>query len=382
MPTLISRRCVVLFKQEAVEGVGETPSPTTDAVLVEYPLRITFNPNIIDTTEVTASLDPFDPIVGGMSVTIEFDIYLKGSGVISVEPEWAPMLKACGFLAVNGSVIASEALAGGGTTTTAVLGATAVGTAQLYRGRPIIFAGAVGALTSTIWDYTAGKVASITNTASIPLDATSTYTLPRSWFYRPTSTAIPSGTMWIYTDGLLYQFVGCRGTCPLTLTSGGPGKLSFRFQGMFSSKTDAALPVATYDTTRPPVWKEGSLTINSVIAAGQALSVDPGNNLVMPDNPNASEGFDPAIITARQVRGSISPKETLVATRNTMLAFRSSTKQPLQAWFGLVAGNRIGITIPSALYLNQGPIDSNGYQVIEVPFHATGQDSGYMIAQF
>lgn len=49
---------------------------------------------------------------------------------------------------------------------------------------------------------------------------------------------------------------------------------------------------------------------------------------------------------------------------------------------GTVAGNRFAITVPSALYLNQTPGDRNGYQMVDVPFHATGQDSGYAIIVF
>jgi hypothetical protein len=384
MPTLLTRRAAVLFKMEvgsAQEGIDQNPSPATDGVLVEQPLRITFNPNIIDTTEVTPSLDSFDPIVGGTSVSIEFDCYLKGSTTPGVAPEWSKILKACGFSESIPTAIPSEALAAGGTTTTATLGTTAVATADLYRGRPITFTGAYTG-TSFIYNYTAGKVASLTDTASLPLVATTQYALPLCVRYTPASSSVDSATIYVYNDGVLYKFVGCRGTCPLTLTSGGPARISFRFMGMFLSKTDAALPSVTYDNTRPPIWKNGAFTINSVVSAGQTMSIDPGNNLVMPDNPNAIESFDPAIITARQIRGSINPKETLVATRDSMLDFRTSVKRPLHARLGIVAGNRIGITVPSALYLNQSPTDTNGYVTVDVPFHATGQDAGYAITIF
>jgi len=151
---------------------------------------------------------------------------------------------------------------------------------------------------------------------------------------------------------------------------------------MFTQKTDAALPAAVYDASRPPIWKGGSFSINALETAGQTFSIDPGNNLVMPDNPNSAESFDPAIITARMCRGNINPKETTVAVRNAMLDFRNSVKRPLQTRLGTTAGNRIGIVVPSALYLNQGPTDTNGYVTVDIPFHATGQDSGYTIAVF
>ncbi len=384
MPTMLSRRAVLLAKQEGTEGTDSAPA-AINAVLIEQPLRMTFSPNIIDTTEVNPSLDPFDPIVGGMSATIEFDLYLKGSGTPGTAPEWGVLMKGCGFSESIQAAVppgAPEACAVGGTTILANLGATAGTTAQQYRGMPLVLSGA-NTLTTMIYDYTAAKAAKITDTASVAIVAATLYQIPANITYTPASTTIPSITIWVYVDGVLYKFVGCRGTCPLTVTSGGAGRISFRFMGQLTTKTDVALlTTAIYDATRPPIWKGGSFTINSALAAGQTMSIDPGNNLVLPDNPNATEGFDPAVITARQVRGNINPKEVLVATRDIMAAFRAQTKQPLQARFGTTAGNRIGITVPSALYLNQTPTDTNGYQITDVPFHATGLDSGYSISVF
>lgn len=385
MPTLLTRRAAVLLKLEPLisEGIDALPVPATDGVLVEQPLRITFNPNVIDTTEVTPSLDSFDPIVGGTSVSIEFDCYLKGSGTAGTAPEWSKILLACGFaenvFSSGQPAGAPEALAAGSSTNSCTLGTTAVATAQFYRGMPVDFTSA-NVLTSFIYDYSAAKLAKITSTATAALGPTTFYRVLPNVTYTPSSASVQSATIYVYNDGLLYKFVGCRGTCPLTLTSGGPARISFRFMGMFSSKTDAVLPTVTYNATRPPIWKNGQFTINSVASAGQTMSIDPGNNLVMPDNPNSIESFDPAIITARQVRGSINPKETLVATRDSMLDFRTSVKRPLNAQLGITAGNRIGVTVPSALYLNQSPTDTNGYVTVDVPFAATGQDAGYSIS--
>lgn len=382
MPTMLSRRAALLAKVEPTEGVDAAPTAAADAVLIEQPLRITFTPNVIDTTEVNPSLDPFDPIVGGMGATVEFDLYLKGSGTPGGVPEWGRLLRGCGFFEASNAAVAGGACGAGASLIQAVL-ATGSGTAQAYRGMPVQFTG-TGAMLSAIYDYSgAGTIAKVTNTASAGLTTTTSWSIPINVTYTPTSNNIPSLTLWVYIDGVLYKIIGCRGTCPLTITSGGAGRMSFRFMGQLTTKTDAALPTtAVYDTSRPPIWKGGSFTVNSADAAGQTLSIDPGNNLVQCDNPNAAEAFDPAVITARQVRGSINPKEVLIATRDIMNAFRTQVKQPVHARLGTVAGNRIAVTIPSALYLNQTPGDNNGYQITDVPFHATALDAGYSIAIF
>lgn len=383
MPVILMRKAALTAKIESTEGTEAVPSASTDGVLVEN-LRVTPNPNVIDTNEVTPSLDAFDPIVGGMFMEIAFDVYMKGSGTAGTAPEWNDLLKACGFSeTITGTAVpaAAEALAAGGSTITAVLGTSAAATLQLYRGMPINFTGnQVG--TSFIYDYSAAKLAKLTDTFAGALVATTNYQIPVNIVYGPASSSISSLTMYVYNDGLLYKFTGCRGNVSFAFESGGPAKMSFTFRGMFLSKTDVALPTVTYDSTRPPIWKGGAFTINSVAAAGQSLSLDVGNQLAQPDNPAAAEGFDPAVITARQMRGSINPNETLIATRDIMADFRAQTKRPIHGRLGSTAGNRIGITMPSGLYLGQTPGDRNGIRTVDVPFAATGQDAGAFITQW
>jgi len=66
---LRSRNAALLAKIETTEGVDASPVAGTDAVLVENP-QISFNPNTVQTNEVTGSLDGRGPITGGMTVRL------------------------------------------------------------------------------------------------------------------------------------------------------------------------------------------------------------------------------------------------------------------------------------------------------------------------
>ncbi|MDA0341590.1 MAG: hypothetical protein O3B74_08330, partial [Proteobacteria bacterium] len=228
-----------------------------------------------------------------------------------------------------------------------------------------------------ISDYVgSSKLAALTDDLGAALTATSNYQIPINVLYTPASVSIPTGTLYLYMDGVRYILVGNRGSGSFALTSGQPGKIQFNFTGLFSSKADAGVPAATYDSTRPPIWKNGRALIDRYASAMAAMSVDWGNALTNPDNPNALEGFDPAIITRRAMTGSCDPMETLVATRDVMTAFRNGTQQIVHAQFGSVAGNRIGLTIPAAFYTNQTPGDRDGVATVTVPFSCVGEDSG------
>jgi hypothetical protein len=382
MPALRFRNAVLLAKAEAVEGTPETPAAATDAVLVEN-FRINFNPNLTETDEVTGSLDPRSPIQGGLGAELSFDCYLKHSGTAGTIPEIAALLKACGLLeTITAAAVGAPTAATAGTATAVTAQAPFAATAQLYRHMPLILAGnpAAGAITF-IKDYTVGRVATLTDTFSPVLSTSTTLQVPINVLYTPHSGTIPSLTMWFYMDGLLYKFYGCRGNMSLNVRSGGPGKLSFRFTGLFLSKTDAAIVTPTLQSTRPPIWRDasdngyGAAIINYGLAGIASFSLDMGNVLTYPENPNNTEGFDPGVITRRRITGSIDPIETLVATRDIMGDFRAGTQRHLHFRLGATAGNRIGLTIPTAQYLGQQPSERGGLATVDVPFFVAGEDS-------
>jgi len=375
-----SKNAVVTFKIETTPGVENAPAASTDAVLVENP-RATFNPNILQTNEVTGSLDGFGPIVGGMTVGIAFDVLFKGQGAAATPPEFGDMLKACGYsetITTTAVPAAPEALAADGSTTTAILGTSASTTAQIYRGMPINFTGAVAG-NSFIADYTTGKLATLTDTLSGALIATSNYQIPANVTYRPGSTSIPAGTLYMYVDGLLYKFVGMRGNVSFSMDSGGIGRFSFNMLGMFLSKTDTAIVTPTYDATRPVPFKNAVLKLDRLARSIQNLSFDSGNSLVNPDNPNALEGFDPTEITNRNITGTINPMETNVSAQDTFTAFRNNTPMQLHARLGSSAGNRMGITFPKALFTGHNHEDRSGLFANQMPFSAIGPDAGVHI---
>lgn len=377
------KNAVVLAKIESSEGVDASPSATTDAVLVEN-FSISFNPNVVRTNEIGGSLDGRGAIIGGMTVGFNFEVYLKGSGSAGVAPEWGKLLKACGWaetLTATAVPAAPEACGAGGSTTAAELGTSASGTANAYRGMPIDFTGTVSGL-SFITNYTSGKVATLTDTMGGAIAATTNYQIPANVLYTPASASIPTLTFYVYADGLLYKFVGARGRNSFELAAGGPGKVRFDFRCLFGGKSDASVPIAVYDATRPPVWKGGVASIDRLAAAMSSVSVDTGVELVSPQTIGSTEGFEPAIIVRRAMTGKMNPLETLVATRDVMADFRSGTTRIVHARCGSTVGNRIGLTIPAALYTNANPQDQQGLLAVGADFDCTGQDAGAFLCLY
>lgn len=395
MPVLRSRVGAVLAKIESSEGVDAAPA-VTDAILPEN-VRLSFDPSLIETNEMTPSLDSRAPIVGGLKVSLTFDVYAKGSGTADAAPDYGHLFKACGWEEVLTTAtipVSLPQLLAAGTTTTATLGAAASATAQAYRGMPINLYRSSASLPdlSFIANYTAGKVATLTGLYSPTLGTTVEYLIPKNVLYKPTSTqaSIGSLTMYAYMDGLLFKILGARGTFTFTVTAGGVGKFSFTFTGVFSGKSDAAVPdvSANVDSTRPPVWRNpgqlthrhGEFSIDRGRYPVRQLSFDNGTPPAYVDNPNNAEGFDPAVIVRRQMRGGIDPLATTVAARDMMTTLRNGTTHLFHARWGDTVGNRVAITIPTGQQIQNNPGDRDGLLTEEIQYRAVGDDCGGFMA--
>lgn len=384
MDTIRKRNSVLLFKLETNEGEDASPVAASDAVLVENP-TLSYDPNIIETDEVSSSLTASAPIIGGMRAQFTCEVYLKGSGALGTAPEYGSMLKACGFAEtiLASSIPASAEAAASGTINSLTLGAGAAGTENLYRGMPLLLSGnPADGDTALITDYTAAKVASLATRYGSALDNNTNYQILTNVLYSPATNNIPSGTIYFYQDGLLYQLLGCRGSVELSMETGGAAKLQFTFSGLIESVSDAAIPTPTYDVSTKPIWRDGKMEVGGQTAGVAGLSISTNNQVTYPADPNQKEGFGVPIITERNMQGSIDPMQQLVATRNIFSQFRNQQEQTIGAILGSNEGNRVGITIPKARYTALSYGDREGLSTEEMNFSALGADAEMFISIF
>jgi hypothetical protein len=116
----------ILAKLETTSGVDSSPTPGSNAVLVEAP---DLSPDLQTTTtnEVTGALDKRSPISTSGSRHANFKIYLRGSGVAGTAPRLDPLMQACGLqpqtLAADST---GTAQAGSATTITLAAGGPSV----------------------------------------------------------------------------------------------------------------------------------------------------------------------------------------------------------------------------------------------------------------
>jgi hypothetical protein len=386
---LRARNALLMAKIETTSGTFVTLAASTDAIRVRN-VSVSPQTNNQANDSLTSSLDALPDLIGGMSMDVNFEFFIKGSGVAGTSPEWGKIMRACGWaetLTATAVPAAPEAVTAG-SVTSATLGTTAVGTAHLYRGMPIAITGTPAGANGIglITDYTAGKLATLADTRSVAIAATNSYQILPNVRYSPASINIPSLSLEFNIDGVRYQFSGARGNLSMTWSAGAGANMQVQMKAMYVGSSDSAMPSAVFDASNPGSWRNSNFWVNRLPVALSSLSFNMNNQLVLADNPNSAEGFDPAEIVSRKFGGSMDPQLVLRATRDLMTDFRNRTARPIGATLlggaGATAGNRVGFVMPSAVFTGNRPGDSNGIATEQIDYQTDGQDSGAFLTLY
>ncbi|GER00924.1 hypothetical protein JCM17845_15470 [Iodidimonas gelatinilytica] len=380
------RNRLFLFKHQSAIGVDAAPAATTDAIPIEQDgFSKTSGFRVEDVTEVTGSLDAGEPLVVGEPATISFRTRVRGAGKTytdTIKPVLGRLLEVCGWKEKFTEAIADEALVSG-TAIDATLGASFSAVAQAYRGMPLILSGAgVAGRTPIILDYNDAKVATLSESFETALGTSNGSSIPANYRYSPftddDADPMKIGTAYIYEDGHLYRYLDCRGDFTLEVTSGGVGFFTFTLTGVFAGRTEPGMPNdAVFGGAPTPFFRQGvnpspAFLIDRGLAAVSRVTLTGGNTVASPPDPNSLQGFGAAIVNGRDVRLTIDPQTTDLATRDTLSDLEAQRKQPVAIQWGLVAGSRIYLSIPQGKIVGRDESESDGLQAEQLTVDATG----------
>lgn len=185
-------------------------------------------------------------------------------------------------------------------------------------------------------------------------------------------------TIYLYEDGLIWKFVGCKGTATFDLNVHAQGKISFSFDGHISSVADGALVTPTYKTTVPVPFINTPFSLGGAYAALiNALKFDLGNTIAMPPAVQAADGFGLVQITQRNVKGSIDPELDTVANRDFFAMWKAGATEALTTGaLGASAGNIVTIAMPKIYYSGVAPGDREGIITRSMSFEALETSAG------
>jgi hypothetical protein len=180
-------------------------------------------------------------------------------------------------------------------------------------------------------------------------------------------------TMGWYCDGTRHLLHGARASSwTFTHPSGKQTVLAMNFSGVYSAMTDTALLTnPTYETTVPPAFLSGSITLHSIpIKVGTITFA--GENTVEPIlDPNQAAGVSSfALVGKRHWHGSVDISKTSAATKDWYASWTGNTLSSLAYTIGGTTGNTFAFAMPKAQIakVNPGERGNIATHDIEVDF--------------
>lgn len=193
--------------------------------------------------------------------------------------------------------------------------------------------------------------------------------------FEPVTDGIESLTIYGNVDGILHKMHGAQGTVKAAVDAKGLPTFQFEFTGSFVPATDTALPAVDYTAFMPALGvnkANTTCTLHGVSVAASGFSFDAGNRVVKQDLMNVDE----TEITDRQSMGSLTFRNTTIATKNWIEMARSGTTGVLALRHGQGATNVVKIDAGVVQLGKPTYGDQDGIQMITVPLRFIPTSAG------
>lgn len=200
-------------------------------------------------------------------------------------------------------------------------------------------------------------------------------TASTSAIYDPSTIAaeVPSITIGIYADGLLWTVRGCRGNLETQYEPGANVIHRWSFTGVYNATpTDTAILADTnLLQIVPPVCLGATFTVHSVATLKVSYcTINLGNTLALRSDMNSADGYKSCAITGRNVRGSFVAELEAVGTFTFDNRVTANTLGNLSTVAGATAGNILTTTAAASSLKFTGVRheDRDGVRVVNVDF--------------
>jgi hypothetical protein len=189
--------------------------------------------------------------------------------------------------------------------------------------------------------------------------------------YKPVSTAFPSCTIYFYNDGILHKLTGCMGTVDISIAVKQIPTLKFAFTGIYHPPSDISNPAADFSAFQQP---RVANTVNT-----PAFSLLGFSGLLESVNFNMANaiayrtliGAESILMTDRAPAGTMVIEAPSISSKDFFSAAQSGALGDMNITHGIIPGNIVSIDCPNVSIGNPNYQDSQGVQMLSIPFVAT-----------
>ena len=368
--SMLIRKRQLAAKIEAVEGTAETLLAADAGILVNFSPKASYDPQMYQRDPVRASLTKMGKLAGKRSAGIDFSIELKGSGSVTVEPEWLRLIRACGFASnalkkITIGAITTGPYLHGETITGETSGATGRVVLKTANGTTTLYFIALSGTFETGEVITGGTSGATATASADPASA--------GFEIKPVSSSVVSLTMGLFEDGIRKVLKGCRGTVKFNFKIGEPATLDFSFKGVEAGVADVPMFTGvSFDNTVPPVLLNAVMACDGVSLNIGEMEINVSNTLASKDKIDDAKGILSFMITGRDMQGSFNPEMVPVATHDFFSKWFSNTPMVVDLAYGETEGNKFRFYAPGIIYNKIDDGDRDGLQLAQTSFDLTG----------
>ena len=381
---------LLLGKLETNRNVDPSPTPEADAIKCG-PFELSYDPELLERLLVDSGIDAAKKIIGKEYMGVTVPVELDGSGQVGVEPNWGPMLEACGYTkTVLAAATIKDPIAAYGNQVDSgkafSTGGTFAGTEVRRYFVEVASAGASGVAECSVTcleddsQNSTGNV--ITDATAINLgDEGATFTVdftsgdmilgngywvycyPPGISYKPTAANGDWESMYFYAykSGLRFKFGGSMGNWTISCPAGKIAQLNFEFRGLLiDAVSDVPVPDHSFSDEIPPIVENAGIKLgkwgNGVISSTGFQSKNELREKESCNAPNGVLNFD---ISGRDPLWSADLEAELEATHPFWGDARSKKEFPINTRVGSTPGNIVHIFCRRAAIDNPGMQNKN-----------------------
>lgn len=356
----------VLAKVESVYGTDPTPTGGANAILCKN-LNITpLNTELVSRDLIRPYFGNSEQLMAQKYVSIDFECEYVGAGALGVAPGFDSLLRACAFSKAVTQVSCSIASASTILTITKNSHGLSVGDKVLLSGctdtnKNVVVT--VASVTSANVFVTAA-VASATDEAT----AAGSPKMNIAVVYSPITDSLESATLYYNVDGVQHKITGARGTFELSTVVKQIPTFKFTMTGLYNTPSDVAVPSVDYSGFMIPqivnTQNTPGFSLLSYSGSMESASMNLGNDVQY----ITLVGSEKVNILDRKPGGTLVFEAPLTASKNFFDIASNQTKGALQLSHGSANGYKVILDAPSVLLGNPGYQDSNGVQMLSVPY--------------
>ena len=183
--------------------------------------------------------------------------------------------------------------------------------------------------------------------------------------YAPRSTAFESVTLYAFSGNAMRHIItGARGSVVISLPNQGIPVMRFTMMGRYAAPTDNALTGAVYTAFQRPVVCNATnttpFTVQGYSPMAASVEIDLGNVMAWRDMIG---GTQQALITDRNVTGTLSLEKKAIAVWNPWAALVGATTGAFSLQHGQTAGNRVDLAGPACQLMDPRESESDNIRM-------------------